>query len=35
MICFLLQTAILIFAAETVGRTDEVISLKLTNENII
>ena len=33
--CFLLQPAILIFAPETVGRTDEVISLKLTDENIL
>jgi hypothetical protein len=33
--CFFLQPAILIFAPETEGRTDEVISLKLTDENIL
>lgn len=32
---FLLQTAILIFASETAGQTDEVILFKISNENII
>jgi hypothetical protein len=33
--CFFLQPAILIFAPETAGRTDAVILLKLTDENIL
>ncbi|SDX91880.1 hypothetical protein SAMN05444338_11845 [Flavobacterium degerlachei] len=33
--CFLLQTAILIFASDTVGQTDEVLLLKITDENIL
>jgi len=35
MNCFLLQTAIPIFAPEEVSQTDEVISIKCSNENII
>ena len=35
MNCFLLQTAILIFAFESVAGTDEVISIKCSNENIV